>query len=435
MTKGVARRAMRLSITTLLVSVAVSWILGVLGSQLAAREGDGDGRSASKKNRAYIVRGDQVEARYSSYRERLEQFFRTLRARLESDAPDLHAKLVQSEPAAVPYGYQRVPRIVPDLPRAAKGARVDAASFSWPRTESLVERGEAELGTLETTLADAVSADDAQRRAGYEKLVELYAPLVADQKRIASQIQYNRLWQAEIARVPAVYDNLTALYDAAVERQAWLEALPSGDVARAAELRARGEELAREISAAIGKFSPQPFVKIEQTSPRHWVVRVPLWTDIEDQAFVDAFRSAVERAWHVLDGEDEFSLALEIQRVPAGQLYPDGEVPARGTHIDLADHIGRFPAQSGVLTTGANTTHVLGCGIVVGPHDIAPNVLAHEFGHLLGFVDGYFRGYRDRGPDGYEVLEAVVDPEDIMSAPGIGHVMRRHFEQILEGRR
>ena len=72
-----------------------------------------------------------------------------------------------------------------------------------------------------------------------------------------------------------------------------------------------------------------------------------------------------------------------------------------------------------VLTTGANSTHVLGRSINVGPHDIAPNPLAHEFGHILGFVDRYFRGYRDQGPDGFEVLEVVIDPEDIMSAPGL----------------
>lgn len=65
------------------------------------------------------------------------------------------------------------------------------------------------------------------------------------------------------------------------------------------------------------------------------------------------------------------------------------------------------------------------------PHDIAPNVLAHEFGHIVGIPDGYFRGYRNRGPDGYEVLEVVPDLGDIISEPGFGRVGLHHFDLIL----
>jgi hypothetical protein len=58
--------------------------------------------------------------------------------------------------------------------------------------------------------------------------------------------------------------------------------------------------------------------------------------------------------------------------------------------------------------------------------------LAHEFGHILGFRDFYFRGYRDLDADGCLVLEAITDPNDIMGAPGYGPVTRRHFEKIIE---
>ena len=65
---------------------------------------------------------------------------------------------------------------------------------------------------------------------------------------------------------------------------------------------------------------------------------------------------------------------------------------------DLQAHIARFPRDGAVLTTGANLTHVTpGRCVVLGPQDIAPHVLAHELGHILGFKDMYFRGYRDLG--------------------------------------
>ena len=69
--------------------------------------------------------------------------------------------------------------------------------------------------------------------------------------------------------------------------------------------------------------------------------------------------------------------------------------------------------------------------MVLGPQEITETVLAHEFGHILGFRDGYLRGYRDRGDDGYEVVELVPDLEDIMTAPGKGRVQRAHFDQLV----
>ena len=59
---------------------------------------------------------------------------------------------------------------------------------------------------------------------------------------------------------------------------------------------------------------------VEHPSPHRWIVTIPISTDIEDPSFVDAFRSAVENAWRLRDGEDEFSVALDLRHVPVAQL-------------------------------------------------------------------------------------------------------------------
>jgi hypothetical protein len=155
-------------------------------------------------------------------------------------------------------------------------------------------------------------------------------------------------------------------------------------------------------------------------------------TDIEDSEFVRAFKEVVEKIWHVREGEDEFKVELLIKPISAAQLYGESVPPQKGAEIDLSRHPFLFPKDGAALTTGAVTTHVRGRAIVLGPHDIAPRVLAHEFGHILGFRDVYFRGYKDLGEDGYLVMETIADPNDIMGAPAFGPVLRRHFDNIIE---
>ncbi|TMA64812.1 MAG: hypothetical protein E6J73_06325 [Deltaproteobacteria bacterium] len=109
-------------------------------------------------------------------------------------------------------------------------------------------------------------------------------------------------------------------------------------------------------------------------------------------------------------------------------------MPAVGEPIDLPRHLQRFPADAAILTTGALTTHVQSYAIVLGPHPITPRILAHEFGHLLGFRDAYVRGYEDLGKDGFQILEVSTDPTDIMADPVAGSVQVKHFEMLLNKR-
>jgi hypothetical protein len=50
---------------------------------------------------------------------------------------------------------------------------------------------------------------------------------------------------------------------------------------------------------------------------------------------------------------------------------------------------------------------------------------------VLGFQDGYVRGYRDLGKDGFEILEITPKFDDLMSAPRQGSVQVTHFKLLL----
>jgi hypothetical protein len=187
------------------------------------------------------------------------------------------------------------------------------------------------------------------------------------------------------------------------------------------------------VNDAMKKNPTPAFVKVEKPSDHLWIVTVPMYTDITDTVFVQRARAMIENSWKLHDGEDNFSLKLDIRPVSPAQLYPAAMAPALGSHIDIATHVARFPVDGGVMTTGANTTYVFGRAVIIGPGTLARSTLVHEFSHLLGFTDNYFRAFEDRGTDGYAITEVIFDPDDVVTVPERGAVLRGHFKGVIGG--
>ncbi len=411
------------------------------------------GDQAAPPAPAYLQSGDEVESYNRTYKERLQRFYDKLHALMGTKAASLLPQLEAAKPKPVHVGYQILPQLTPDAPPPAQRPRATSSSYSWPWTRQLIDREMQKLTGLEAALDHLATLSESEQAAGYEKLLTEYRPLPAAQRLIDSHIQYNRFWQAAIAHDAPGYQRQTALHNAVLERQAIVDTLNApdetafrqavhaikdinGNGAREVverELKERELTLAREIHAATDAITTPFFLRVTHNAPHLWIIQAPFYTDVEDAEFLQSFQTAVESVWRVHDGEDEFRVQLDISTISASQLYEQQPAPSKGEPIDLQAHLAHFPADGAVLTTGAKTTHVTGgrC-IALGPHDIAPHTLAHEFGHILGFRDVYFRGYRDLGVDGYQVLEVVADPEDIMGAPGSGPVLRHHFEQLLK---
>jgi hypothetical protein len=318
----------------------------------------------------------------------------------------------------------------------------------------MIARDTRKIDALTAELDGVLRTKRARRRPVLERMLSEYRPLRESQRTLEAHIQYNRLWQQNIAGDPAGYGRQTALHDGVLERQRIADALAARDEAsfRGAiagiagidpggartvlevELRAREKALAEAIHAATDDLVPPAFLRGEHPAPHLWILKVPFYTDIDDEAFIRAWQSSAERVWKVQDGGDEFRIEIVVTHLSPEQLCAAAGCapPRRGEAIDLPAHIARFPRDGAVLTTGANLTHVTaGRCIALGPQDIAPHVLAHELGHILGFKDMYFRGYRDLGADGYEVMEVIADPADIMGAPGVGPVLRHHFDGLM----
>jgi hypothetical protein len=358
----------------------------------------------------YVREGDRVEQEFLAYRERLRAFFTVLRGMIDQQPPGTAAALPelqqQDAPPAVSsrYGFGMLPRIV-DTPVPASPP-VSVFNYSWPITDGYIAGEKIKLDQADASLRNISNVSTEEKGTAIRNLILEYRKLLANQRTIDQYLQYNQFWQRAIAQDRPRFDQLTKVY----------ELLKSDEVNTAGAIR-----------EVLGKPDVPAFIKIDRSMRDSVIVRVPVYTDIVDEEFLAKAKSAIEQLWQVQDGDVKYLLEIEIRKVaPAVE---------QGTRIDVRAHATRFPEDGAVLTTGAQTTHSLvGRYVALAPGDLSTRTLAHEFGHILGFRDGYIRGYRDLGDRGFEILELTSVFDDIMSAPREGHVQAEHFKLLVEGR-
>ena len=427
------------------VAAAACAITGVLLANPAFLE---SGTTHVSTSHTLSLRSDLTRERYRIYSKRLHDYYVTLLSALKSDAQSDLLSIV-APPKEIKSGYQILPKILPEDP--APEQRLGVVAYSWPWTDKLIGDAMVEIDQSAAALSATRTMSPPARREMYEKLAQRYRQLRKQIQTINGHIQYNHLWQTTIGERRATYDHQTALLSLVVQRNAvreWLDwafatrkdrtfgnfAWFHGvqDLAQVEnELRKRELLLTRQIAAATGGIAAPDYIRVERR-PGLWTIHVPFYTDIEDQNFLTSFKQMIETAWRLRDSDNETRVQVRFTLISPEQLYSDGESPQPTSRIDLKHHIGQFPRDAAILTTGALTTHVFGRAIVLGPQDISPRVLVHEMGHILGFGDNYIRGYKDLGSDGFQIMEIVAEPNDIMASVETGVVLPRHLEQLID---
>ena len=363
---------------------------------------------------AYVREGNRVETEFHGYTDRLTRFFQNLRATVEhevssDEAAALLRRLETPPPSPGVYGYQMLPEIE-EIPPAPTPIRT--FSYSWPITQGYIQGEETRLERAKLDLARVSRLSPAQKSGLLSDLIDQYVELVRNQKTVDQYIEYNRFWQRSIVESRSRFDKMTELYNL---------------------LKSGNPDTAGTIREALGRPDAPRFLRIRRDGPNQITLQVRVYTDISDDTYLMRVRSVIEDIWRAEEDGMKYALEMELRKIAPADLYRGRNVPRPGDHFDVDKHVARFPSDGGVLTTAAEFTYgSVGRYVALGPGDLAPRTLGHEFGHILGFNDGYIRGYSDLGEKGFEILELTAFFDDIMSAPREGHVQPTHFKLLME---
>ncbi len=289
--------------------------------------------------------------------------------------------------------------------------------YSWYqvalRSAALLES----LSHLETDLASWKSLPLEQRLANHPSLATRFANVHQEFVQVASRVRYLESWLPELRRIRDLAERRGDL--PLGEKLVLLgngSSIQQGDRTDSASdaVMERLREAFRPKRVLKRLFLPDDLARFRGST-----VTLPIATDVADPKFLREFEGAVDTHWNRSPWARNQGIEFRIRWIPV----PADAKFAHGIY-DLREHIGSFPAGPAVLTTGGLTLHVRDRALILGPDPVDSRTLAHEFGHLLGFEDCYFRTLSSQGPYGEAVLEwsNPIYPDELMCDNTVGVV-------------
>jgi hypothetical protein len=319
-------------------------------------------------------------------------------------------------PEIRPVGYGVLPDILPDEPASVQPAAENRYSLKQLSTVYAVDMRDAAL------LARRIDSDEALPLSPW---VGEFLRLRRRLRNLEENLNYHARWQQEVQTHRRWFESHNRIVD---RIRVWRELDEDSD-------SEKFDRLERELHGQLAPFEPTSVLGIERAADGRARLHLRVTTDIEDADYLERVRLAVIEPFARAADREGINLRLEVQwlRISPQTLYEPQSPPA-GQAIDREEHLSRFPKEALVFTTGVESTVALtGRAVILGGGEIAPRVLAHEFGHLLGFGDAYVRGFEgDPGSVyGAVLVEWVGLFDDLMGNPAGGEVSREMLEQLL----
>lgn len=365
------------------------------------------------------------ESKHKDLQIRTEAFQASLRtthielvAKAEVENPELLPRLSLEPPEPRQVGYGLLPVIKKSNPAAQVMPVTPAKTiYSLKWLEEKINKQQARANQFPEKISS---------QASLETLVEEFESLLKAYRNIEDHLGYHNHWQRSVRKYPRFFQQRNRLLPLAQQLN---------DLVKTGDNPERVSQLRSEIVQVVAPFKAAEGITLQTEINDQTILNVNLCTDIEDQDFLGSFQSTVEEVFSQPTMDSETPLYVEIvwQAIAPSTLY-SGSPPAPGAKINEAEHRTLFTDCPLVLTTGAKDTHALvGDRVALGTRPINARVLAHEFGHLLGFGDSYLRAYEGNLDDPYGVvlIEWTGLSNDLMGRPGEGLVSPAMIEALF----